>query len=51
LSLEEDMLADAIIELLKNEKLRAHYAEFGPQRAWEFDMKNIKEEWIKVFEE
>ena len=51
LSLEEDMLADAIIELLKNEKLRAHYAELGPQRAWEFDMKNIKEEWIKVFEE
>lgn len=50
LSPEEDTMADAILELLKNDTLRKQYASAGRKRAEDFDMKHIIRQWLEVME-
>ena len=51
LTREEHLLADTLIELLKDEQLRLQYAQRGMERAKDFDMKKIILQWMSVCEE
>lgn len=50
LSPEEDTMADAILELLKDDVLRKQYSDAGRKRAEDFDMKHIVRQWLEVME-
>lgn len=45
LTREEKILAKSIIELYKDEKVREYYSHKGRERAKDFDITNIVEEW------
>ena len=45
LTKEEGILADAIIQILSNKNLSEHYSKVGSQRAYDFDVKKIVQEY------
>jgi glycosyltransferase involved in cell wall biosynthesis len=45
LTKEERILANAIIQILSNKELNEHYSKAGAQRAYDFDVKKIVEEY------
>ncbi len=45
LTKEESILSNAIIQILSNKKLTEHYSKVGSQRAYDFDVKKIVEEY------
>lgn len=45
---EEGILADGILAMLRDSKCSQYYKEKGAERAAQFDMKCVIEEWIKV---
>lgn len=45
---EEESLADALIAILSDEKLRAKYGELSKIRSMDFDSNKIYEEWKEV---
>lgn len=46
----EEILADAMIEILRDPSYRNMYAEQGKRRSWQFDMPKLVKEWIAVVE-
>lgn len=50
LSKEENIMADAIIELLKNEKLRNKYKKLSKERVEYFNKKDIMNQWLDIVE-
>lgn len=46
----EEILAEAIILLLKDDDLRREYEEKGKRRSMDFDMKNLVQQWLAVCE-
>lgn len=50
LSKEEKQLAEAVIMMLKDEKLRQKYAEKSRQRIQDFSPEKIAQDWIQVIE-
>lgn len=50
MSRQELILADAIIKMLKNEKLRKQYENNAKERIKDFQPNKIKEEWINLIE-
>ena len=46
----EEILADAMIEILRDPSYRNRYAEQGKRRSWQFDMTKLVKEWIAVVE-
>lgn len=51
LTFEEELLADAIIEVLTNKKLRDKYSEMAKIRASNFEIENIVSQWYDLLEE
>lgn len=45
---EENMLADALVEMLQDAKTREHYRRKGLERVERFRMDNILEQWQKI---
>lgn len=50
ISKKESILADAIIEMLKNEKLRKYYENNTKERIKDFQPNKIKKDWINLIE-
>lgn len=50
ISSKESILADAIIEMLKNEKLKKHYENNAKERIKDFQPSKIKKDWINLIE-
>ena len=47
---EENLMADAILELIKNPELRAAYAERAKKRSEDFRAVNIMQQWFEILE-
>lgn len=50
LTYEENILADAIIEILESDDLRKYYCSMGYRRAENFNINKIINEWLEVIE-
>ena len=48
LTQEEECLADAIIMLEKDKKLRTSMHEMTLKRAWEMDMEKVLKKWMEI---
>lgn len=49
LTREEKLLAESIIKLYKDKRLRKHYSDKGKERVKDFDINKITREWEKLF--
>ncbi len=50
LTKEEELLADAVLELIKDPELRAEYAERARNRSEDFRAANIMKQWFELLE-
>lgn len=48
LTREEKLLAESIIKLYKDKRLRKHYSDKGKERVKDFDIENIVKEWVEL---
>lgn len=50
LTQEENLMADAIIELINNPNLRLNYADRAKERSEHFRAENIMKQWVEILE-
>ncbi|MGO1369366.1 glycosyltransferase [Senegalia sp. (in: firmicutes)] len=51
LTKEEKLLAESVIQLYKNEKLRNEYSHKSDERICDFSVNKIEDEWLKLIED